>query len=65
MEYYIKYKKAYPNKTDAQIIELLAWELKNKVETIGHLLNKLHNYNPKIPKNETFSIIITQLNQTK
>lgn len=38
MEKYKKYKEVYPNKTDAQIIESLAWELSDKVETIHKLL---------------------------
>lgn len=38
MENYQKYKNAYPNKTDAEIIESLAWELSDKVETIHKLL---------------------------
>lgn len=33
-----QYRKTYPNKTDEQIIESLAWELSDKVETIGKLL---------------------------
>ena len=38
MENYKRYKEAYPHKTDAQIIESLAWELSSKVETISQLL---------------------------
>lgn len=38
MEKYKQYKKAFPNKNDAQIIEALGWELSDKVETIGRLL---------------------------
>ena len=38
MEKYNKYKEAYPNKTDAEIIESIAWELTDKVETIHKLL---------------------------
>jgi hypothetical protein len=38
MENYKRYKESYPNKTDAQIIESLVWELKDKVETIHRLL---------------------------
>ena len=41
MEKYKKYKEAYPNKTDAQIIESLAWELSDKVETIHKLLAEI------------------------
>jgi hypothetical protein len=43
MELYKKYKETYPNKTDAQIIEALGWELKDKVETIGRLLKEKQN----------------------
>ncbi len=35
-----KYKEMYPDKTDAQIIELLDWELGEKVQTIGRLLTE-------------------------
>ena len=38
MERYKLYKKAYPNKTDAEIIESLALELSDKVETISKLI---------------------------
>lgn len=38
MENYKRYKETYPHKTDAQIIESLVWELKDKVETIHRLL---------------------------
>lgn len=38
MENYKRYKENNPHKTDAQIIESLAWELKDKVETIHRLL---------------------------
>ena len=40
MEKYKKYKEAFPNKTDAQCIESLCWELSDKVETIHKLLSK-------------------------
>jgi len=38
MEKYKKYKEAFPNKTDAQCIESLCWEVSDKVETIHKLL---------------------------
>lgn len=38
MENYERYKKTYPHKTDAQIIEALASELSQKVETIHSYL---------------------------
>lgn len=38
MENYKRYKENNPHKTDAQIIESLVWELKDKVETIHRLL---------------------------
>lgn len=38
MEKYKKYRECYPDKTDAQIIESLAYELSDKVETIHQLL---------------------------
>jgi hypothetical protein len=51
MEKYKKYKEAFPNKTDAQCIESLCWEVSDKVETIHKLLEdmadnmvKLANY---------------------
>lgn len=38
MEKYEQYKKAFPNKTDAECIESLCYEVSDKVETIGSLL---------------------------
>lgn len=38
MKKYTLYKTAYPNKTDAEIIEMLAWELSEKVKSIYSLL---------------------------
>ncbi len=35
------YRQAFPNKTDDQIIESLAYELKDKVETIHQLLESI------------------------
>ncbi len=40
MTQYQRYKEAWPNKTDEQIIESLAMELKDKVETIHGLLEE-------------------------
>ena len=42
MERYNRYKSLYFDKTDAEIIELLAWELTDKVEAIGILLNEIN-----------------------
>jgi hypothetical protein len=41
MEKYKKYKEAFPNKTDAQCIESLCWEVSDKVETIHKLLEDM------------------------
>jgi hypothetical protein len=41
MERYKKYKEAFPNKTDAQCIESLCWEVSDKVETIHKLLQDM------------------------
>jgi len=41
MERYKKYKEAFPNKTDAQCIESLCWEVSDKVETIHKLLHDM------------------------
>jgi hypothetical protein len=41
MEKYKKYKEAFPNKTDAQCIESLCWEVSDKVETIHKLLKDM------------------------
>ena len=38
MKKYKEYKEAFPNKTDAQCIESLCWEVSDKVETIHKLL---------------------------
>ena len=43
MERYKKYKEAFPNKTDAQCIESLCWEVSDKVETIHKLLQDMPN----------------------
>lgn len=40
MKNYKRYKEAYPDKTDAEIIESLALELSDKVETIHKLLTE-------------------------
>lgn len=42
MRTYAEYKEMYPDKTDAQIIELLDWELGEKVQEIGRLLLELN-----------------------
>ena len=41
LEKYKKYKEAFPNKSDAQCIESLCWEVSDKVETIHRLLEEL------------------------
>lgn len=57
MEIYQKYKKAYPEKTEAQIIEALGSELTDKVETIHSLLssNKINRI-WAMPNSLTFTI---------
>ncbi len=52
MEQYQKYKKAYPNKTNAEIIENLANELKDKVETIHRLLDEIRSLKDLSQNNE-------------
>lgn len=42
MKTYLEIRKQYPDKTDAQIIEKLLWELGDKVETIGNLLAEVN-----------------------
>lgn len=42
MKTYSEIRKHNPDKTDAQIIEKLLWELGNKVETIGNLLAEVN-----------------------
>lgn len=44
MRKYAEYKEHHPDKTDAQIIELLSWELGEKVEEIGRLLVELNGH---------------------
>lgn len=41
MERYKKYKAAFPNKTDAQCIESLCYEVSDKAETIHKLLAEI------------------------
>lgn len=44
MKTYKEYRKAYPEKTDAEIITLLASELSQKVETIHELLERIKTF---------------------
>lgn len=42
MNKYNEYRKSYPDKTDAEIIEAIGNELSQKVETIGELLKRIY-----------------------
>lgn len=52
MTQYQRYKESWPNKTDEQIIESLANELKDKVETIHGLLEENQALNKLLDKHE-------------
>jgi hypothetical protein len=58
LDMYKKYKDAYPNKSDALIIEALGNELKQKVETIHNLLEK-----PRVSAEECYNKVIKSLPQ--
>ena len=51
MNKYNQYRKSYPDKSDAEIIEAIGNELSQKVETIGELLKEINELkNPRIYK---------------